>query len=668
MTDDLAEELRRLREQVEALDRRVATIEEETEVQPASADDDPGARSDSRPAESAADDATGEPDPSEPTSDAERTPTDPTVGDAATDDASEPTASEPTTEASSSGATAESNAVDSAAEADTPAAPDEGTPAGAEGTTAPPDADAEAEEVEEDSSWEQNIGRKWLPLAGAAALVVGVVFLVQVAIDQFTYLARVGIGTVAGLAMIGIGRYVAEYQGYVRWGRITAGAGLAIAYFSVYAAYGFETYRDAIGTPLWAVLLAQTVLVGGAIALSVRDRSPLVAGQSFLLGYGTAFLALDSGSFLLTPTYVLLLTAGLVGMAVVRSWRLHLLGSVLPTYLLLGLWVGDADPHPASPVAVGAAAVLLYVGGSYALATADPHGKLGNLDVWALTVLNGFVGAFYLDMAVRRWLPDAPVEGIAVLAVAAVLLAAYVVTATRAVRRDDAAGTFGVLLAGFGVVIAGGTFTATVGLLAVLCAAVALADRFPGTAIRNGAHLVAMATAYKLVALDAFELPALALDEPVAALTSRAASFALAIAVFYGLAWWWARTDERFSGGLDREISLAAAYATVGTGLTVIVLALELSNAGVSVGWALFGLVLVAAGLLRDLRGIRLQGMALLLVTTAKVFLLDTSGLDLLARTISFLVLGVILMVTSYAYARWQDGDGESPLGRLSGE
>ncbi len=50
-------------------------------------------------------------------------------------------------------------------------------------------------------------------------------------------------------------------------------------------------------------------------------------------------------------------------------------------------------------------------------------------------------------------------------------------------------------------------------------------------------------------------------------------------------------------------------------------------------------------------------------VTTAKVFLFDTQGLDTAARTVSFLALGSLLLAASYAYARWQ---GSRPLDKFT--
>lgn len=64
------------------------------------------------------------------------------------------------------------------------------------------------------------------------------------------------------------------------------------------------------------------------------------------------------------------------------------------------------------------------------------------------------------------------------------------------------------------------------------------------------------------------------------------------------------------------------------------------------------GSVLLAAGFRRQSALLRWQGLALLAVTIFKVFLLDTSSLSRGYRSISFLVLGGLLLGVSFAYQR----------------
>ena len=73
-----------------------------------------------------------------------------------------------------------------------------------------------------------------------------------------------------------------------------------------------------------------------------------------------------------------------------------------------------------------------------------------------------------------------------------------------------------------------------------------------------------------------------------------------------------------------------------------------------SVLWALYGGAMLVMGLVRHNRLLRLMALALLGITTAKVFLFDLSSLDKVYRIISFIVLGAILLAVSFLYQQRQ--------------
>ncbi|EMA07676.1 Predicted membrane protein [Haloarcula vallismortis] len=556
----------------------------------------------------------------------------------------------------------EDEAASTAVESDTVEAKS-GSPDGSE--PAPETSEtADSDTPPDERNWERDIGMKWLGGVGGLALVVGVVFFIRLAIEAgyLGPLGRVLTGTAGGPVLLASGRYAAERQGYDRWGRLVAGTGLAIAYFSVYAAYGFESYRTAIGTPLWTVLLALTVLVAATAALSVRDHAPAVAGEAFLLGYVTAYVGLDASTFVVSPAYVVLLTAGLVTIAAVRPWSRLVLGSVLPAYVLHIAWLETVEPPESVAAAVLVATFAIYAAGVYALRASDRTDRWHRRLVDATTGLNAVFAAVLLERTVPNLVPTAP-DGVAVGAVGLALGGVYAVTESRLGQRDSAAGVLAVALLAVSVVLAADPFLATVGLLLLLSGALVVGSRRNAGAVRLGGHLVAVGTVAKLLAVDATRLPAFSLADPLATAMGRPAAYLLSIAVFYALARW--------SGGVsatvpatEREFSVATPYTWTATGLAVVLLGLELSGAGLSVAWAVLGLAFVGVGLALDDRSRRLQGVVVLGLVTTKVFLYDTQGLDTLARTLSFLVLGGILLVASYAYARWQ---GEEPLRRLSG-
>ena len=73
-----------------------------------------------------------------------------------------------------------------------------------------------------------------------------------------------------------------------------------------------------------------------------------------------------------------------------------------------------------------------------------------------------------------------------------------------------------------------------------------------------------------------------------------------------------------------------------------------------SVIWALYGGAMLAYGVARRNRLLRVMALLLLGVTTLKVFFIDLSALDKIYRIISFIVLGAILLAVSYFYQQRQ--------------
>lgn len=71
--------------------------------------------------------------------------------------------------------------------------------------------------------------------------------------------------------------------------------------------------------------------------------------------------------------------------------------------------------------------------------------------------------------------------------------------------------------------------------------------------------------------------------------------------------------------------------------------------------WAVSGLALAAAGIVMRSRQLRLSGLALLGACLLKLFLVDARGLDAVARILSFVVLGAMLLGLSWAYTRYRE-------------
>jgi uncharacterized membrane protein len=77
--------------------------------------------------------------------------------------------------------------------------------------------------------------------------------------------------------------------------------------------------------------------------------------------------------------------------------------------------------------------------------------------------------------------------------------------------------------------------------------------------------------------------------------------------------------------------------------------------------------MLVILGIRNKQKHLRLAAIVLFLATLIKLFLYDLAGSGTITKTISFISLGVLLLVVSYLYNRYKEvlfGDGDKVEGR----
>ncbi len=180
-------------------------------------------------------------------------------------------------------------------------------------------------------SMEYAVASQWLLRLGILILVIGVGFFLKYSFDRnlIAPVARVAMAASAGLVlMIGGTRLLGGR--YHIFGQGLMGGGLAMLYFSVFAAANFYQLIDA--TTAFALMGAVTVLAGG---VSVRFRSMLTAVLGILGGYGTPLMLASGGvDFVGLFAYMLILGIGVLGMCYWRNWPLVNLLSFVCTYAM----------------------------------------------------------------------------------------------------------------------------------------------------------------------------------------------------------------------------------------------------------------------------------------------------------------------------------------------
>ena len=126
---------------------------------------------------------------------------------------------------------------------------------------------------------------------------------------------------------------------------------------------------------------------------------------------------------------------------------------------------------------------------------------------------------------------------------------------------------------------------------------------------------------------------------------------ALAIGSYYTAGLLLRRATRQSAGEEHARLSLLVG-ATV---LLSALLANELGVRLVTLPWALQGALLWVVGFMARERVLRLSGLALLFLCIVKLFAYDLQQLDALARILSFVVLGLLLLAVSWAYTRYRE-------------
>jgi uncharacterized membrane protein len=73
---------------------------------------------------------------------------------------------------------------------------------------------------------------------------------------------------------------------------------------------------------------------------------------------------------------------------------------------------------------------------------------------------------------------------------------------------------------------------------------------------------------------------------------------------------------------------------------------------GLSILWTLYAAAALSWGFLRSSSAVRYAALALFGVTVVKVFLVDLSAVRTAYRILSFLILGVVLLLVSLVYQK----------------
>jgi uncharacterized membrane protein len=89
--------------------------------------------------------------------------------------------------------------------------------------------------------------------------------------------------------------------------------------------------------------------------------------------------------------------------------------------------------------------------------------------------------------------------------------------------------------------------------------------------------------------------------------------------------------------------------------LLTLMLALKMRAGMVTVSWGIEGVLIILLALAVKERSFRLTGLVLLLLCVGKVLVRDAWGLQASDRYITFIILGMALLLVSFLYSRYRE-------------
>lgn len=513
--------------------------------------------------------------------------------------------------------------------------------------------------------FEEIFGGRVLAWIGGTAILLGIVFLFGLAIDRgwIDESMRTILGLLGSTSLLLAGVWLYERKGRTEAALAAVASAISGLYTTVL-----------VGTQIYDLIpaeagLACAGLVGivGAV-LAVRWKSMVVAAIG-ILGALLAPVLVGTGTSGLSLAFMAIALTAAVGVLLWQRWNELSLGAFMISAPQLVVWFLDNyDERLLASLGVLAGFWALYVVAAigYELRPRTPDEP--PVASWLLLLANAVLiaGAGYFGLS-EAGHPNAAVAWLLGLAASHILLGTLALR--RAINREIGslllAVGLGLSAFGFANALDGPALVIGWIVQAVVLAYLATrADREPKPYGSNAERLLFAASTYFGLALGhvlVFEAPPSAILAGVDDLGSALAGLgACAAAAFYG------RFILRdFGPDVTRVCEVVGSTVLVYLASVAIIDTAGVTDSGdsrqsgqvlLSAFWTLTGLGAIVCGLLRDARRLRLGGLALLALAITKVYTYDMAELDELSRVLSFIALGLLLLVGAFAYQRIQIG------------
>ena len=511
---------------------------------------------------------------------------------------------------------------------------------------APPAPKPRRQAIQPGETLEDLLGGRVLAWVGGLAIFVGVIFFLAIAIDRgwIGVEARVALAFLGATALLVVGLVLHERRGQLE----AAVAAVATALAALYASLTYATAVEDVISDVSGLVVATMVGIVGA-AVAVRWRSQFVAALA-LLGALAAPVLVDSGTSTLSLAFMVIALCSTVAVLIWQRWGWLGAGAFLISAPQLAVWAFDVDDLALALAVLGLNWALFVVAAiGYELRV--PTSKL-RVSSASLLLLNAAftaaVGWFVIDELGSSEGGTAWVLGVTV---------GHIVLGAFGFRQRMSA-EIAALLVAVGLGLSGVTLALALDGPALVAGWSAEAAILAWVARRTGEQRAWIFSCAFLVVAVFHTITVEAIPEALLEGVPDLGE-ALVAVLCVGIA---ALVMGHFAAGTDLRmflVALAGVAFLYAASLAIVDVIQgdaeersQTAQVALSAFWALVGLAAIVTGLVRDLKELRLAGLALLGIGVAKVFVYDLAELDQLYRVLSLVAIGLVLLAGAYAYQR----------------
>lgn len=193
---------------------------------------------------------------------------------------------------------------------------------------------SKAKTIKASFDWEKFIGENLANKIGIAITILGVAIGVKYSIEHqlLSPALRVAMGYLFGLVLLGVGFGLKKK--YSNFSAVLVSGAMAIMYFMTYAGFSFYTlFSQPVAFGLMLVFTVATVF------LAIKYNLQLIAHIGLVGAYAVPFLlSTGSGKIEILFTYMTIINAGILTLAIVKYWKPLYYVSFALSWLIILLW------------------------------------------------------------------------------------------------------------------------------------------------------------------------------------------------------------------------------------------------------------------------------------------------------------------------------------------